>query len=56
MKKLILITVIALFSCEQKHSKEYNDALDNYNKAHLETLKADSEYVQAVKEYELKNK
>lgn len=53
MKKLIIIGSIILISCGQKHSKEYYDAMDNYNKAHQERLKADSAYNQAVKEYQL---
>ena len=44
MKKFIIIGSIVLVSCEQNHSKEYNDAMDNYNKAHKEALKADSVY------------
>lgn len=57
MKTTILIlTAITLLSCEQKHSKEYYDAIDNYNKAKIESNKADSIYIQTVKDYELKNK
>jgi hypothetical protein len=53
---LTILSVIALLSCEPEHSKEYYDAVDNYNKAKIESDKADSLYIQAVKEYELKNK